>query len=309
MLVAKLLHHRWKRVQFPRYNTRQKELNQNRYAPAFSWISLALFHNRYRILSEYSDLMGIGITSTDSSKDILFFPPVVFFFVVPGSEFLLSFSLLKDTNAQTMELFDFEDHGEENKVVDLRSWRSRSSCRLYFNGSRKRGTLWRSRDGIGDEADGGWKTEAEEALALVYTSTMPILLRNLLLTWWLVRMIFGFKMGAVEVVAVTMEPDDDEVEEDVVERLEEDLKHVLGGRWSDGEKGFDGMSLFEETLEFGLAILMDLIDSMFVMRAMRKKAEKVIFCQWYLVIFTLRTLLYVFVGWYCQYSMFYDKIS
>ncbi len=29
------------------------------------------------------------------------------------------------------------------------------------------------------------------------------------------------------------------------------------------------MSLFEETLEFGLAILMDLIDSMFVMRAMR----------------------------------------
>jgi len=65
--------------------------------------------------------------------------------------------------------------------------------------------------------------EVEEALALVDTLIMPILLRNLLLTWLLERMIFGFKMGEVVVVEVTMEPDEDEEEEDVVDMLEEDL--------------------------------------------------------------------------------------
>jgi len=65
--------------------------------------------------------------------------------------------------------------------------------------------------------------EVEEALALVDTLIMPILLRNLLLTWLLERMIFGFKMGEVVVVEVTMEPDEDKEEEDVVDMLEEDL--------------------------------------------------------------------------------------
>lgn len=83
--------------------------------------------------------------------------------------------------------------------------------------------LWRSLEWAGGDEDGRYAKEVEEALALVDTSTMPILLRNLLLTWSLERMIFGFKMGEVVVVEVTMEPDEDEEEEDAVDMLEEDL--------------------------------------------------------------------------------------
>eukprot|EP00569_Conticribra_weissflogii_P002003 CAMPEP_0171339992 /NCGR_PEP_ID=MMETSP0878-20121228/8282_1 /TAXON_ID=67004 /ORGANISM="Thalassiosira weissflogii, Strain CCMP1336" /LENGTH=92 /DNA_ID=CAMNT_0011841985 /DNA_START=158 /DNA_END=435 /DNA_ORIENTATION=- len=78
-------------------------------------------------------------------------------------------------------------------------------------------------EGAGGDEDSGYVKEVEEALALVDTLIMPILLRNLLLTWLLERMIFGFKMGEVVVVEVTMEPDEDEEEEDVVDMLEEDL--------------------------------------------------------------------------------------